>query len=312
MVKLSEILQVSGLIMATLISWLANASYPHPYLQKGYQTFLAFTFVYIIFKTIFEKRVIAQIEDSKTRYSFRKTISILYLAVLLLVIIRIWVIETETLLVTYGLVGAGVAVSLQDFFRNFAGGIAIFLTKMYVVGDRIEVEANYGDVIDIGILYTTVLELRQWVAGDQATGGLTVIPNGFVLSKPVHNYTKDNTFIWDEMEIPLTYDSDWKTAIKRMVEIVKEETMQMITRAEQELSTLRLKYYLSERDVEPAVFVRLTDNWILLHLRYITDVRQRRAVSNRISQEILKELEQAKDIKIASETLDIIGFPHKK
>lgn len=312
MVKLSEILQVSALIMVTSIAWIVNAAHPHIYLQKGYQTFLAFTFIYIIFKTIFEKRVIAQIEDSKTRYSFRKTISILYLAVLLLVIIRIWVIETETLLVTYGLVGAGVAVSLQDFFRNFAGGIAIFLTKMYVVGDRIEVEANYGDVIDIGILYTTVLEFRRWVAGDQATGGLTVIPNGFVLSKPVHNYTKDNTFIWDEMEIPLTYDSDWKTAINRMVEIVKEETMQMITRAEQELSTLRLKYYLSERDVEPAVFVRLTDNWILLHLRYITDVRQRRAVSNRISQEILKELEQAKDIKIASETLDIIGFPHKK
>jgi small-conductance mechanosensitive channel len=220
--------------------------------------------------------------------------------------------ETETLIVTYGLVGAGIAVALQDFFKNFVGGIAIFLTKMYSVGDRIEIETNYGDVIDIGILYTTLLELRRWIAGDQATGGLTVIPNGVVLSKPLYNYTKDNTFIWDEMEIPVTYDSDWNQAIEKMIHIVKVETKQMITQAEQELSTLRQKYYLSERDVEPAVFVRLTDNWIVLRLRYITDVRQRRATSNRISQKVLQELERIENIKIASETLDIVGFPRNK
>jgi small-conductance mechanosensitive channel len=310
MAKLSELIRVIGLLGATILLWIVHAQYPHEYLLQGYQTVLAFSILYITFKSLFEKRVISQIEDSKTRYSFRKTVSILYLAFLFLVIIRIWVEETETLIVTYGLVGAGVAVALQDFFKNFAGGIVIFLTKMYSVGDRIEIDTNYGDVIDIGILYTTLLELRRWIAGDQATGGLTVIPNGFVLSKPLYNYTKDNTFIWDEMEIPITYDSDWDQAIEKMIEIVKIETGQMITRAEQELSTLRQKYYLSERDVEPAVFVRLTDNWIVLRLRYITDVRQRRTMSNRISQKILQELKKTENIKIASETLDIVGFPH--
>ncbi|MBU7043226.1 MAG: mechanosensitive ion channel family protein [Theionarchaea archaeon] len=309
MVTLSEVIKVSALLAATIVLWIAHATYPHEYLLQGYQTFLAFSILYITFKSIFEKRVVSQIEDSKTRYSFRKTVSILYLALLFLVIIRIWVEETETLIVTYGLVGAGVAVALQDFFKNFTGGIVIFLTKIYSVGDRIEIEDNYGDVIDIGIFYTTLLELRRWIAGDQATGGLTVIPNGFVLSKSIYNYTKDNTFIWDEIEIPITYESDWRLAIETMITLVKEVTIEMITQAEQELSTLRLKYYLLERDVEPAVFVRLTDNWIVLRLRYITDVRQRRAVSNRISQNILLKLESTPNIHIASETLDIVGFP---
>lgn len=299
------------LIVITLIFWFSNYQYPLTYLEKGFYTFLVLTILYLIFKSILEETIAQQIDDLKMRYSFRKTMSILYVAFISLAIIRIWVEDTQTLLVTYGLVAAGVAVALQDFFKNFAGGIVIFLTGLYTIGDRIEIDSQYGDVIDIGILYTTLLELKRWVAGDQATGGLTVVPNGYVLSKTVNNYTKDNNFIWDELEIPITYESDWKEAYQKMLRIVHRETAEMTGQAEKELSALRLKYYLSERDVAPTIYIQLTDNWISFHIRYITDVRQRRAVASTLSKLILEEIQQSANIKIASTTVDIVGFPEK-
>jgi small-conductance mechanosensitive channel len=306
---IKKIISLLSLIILTGLFWFAQFQYPSVYLEKGFYTFLALTIIYFIFKSVFEETVARRIKEAKTRYAFKKTVSILYFVVLVLVLIRIWVEHTETLLVSYGLVAAGVAIALQDFFKNFVGGIIIFVTGIYRVGDRIELNQKCGDVIDIGILYTTLLELKEWVAGDQATGRLTVIPNGYVLSGAVNNYTKDNNFIWDEITIPITYDSDWKEAVTTIQRIVGNETKSMSEQAEQEILKLAEKYYLSIRAVEPVIYLTLTDNWITYNIRYITDVRQRRVVRSTLSQMILEEIRKSGKIKIASTTLDIIGLP---
>lgn len=273
---IKKIASLLSLIILTGLFWFAQFQYPNVYLERGFYTFLTVTIVYFVFKSVFEEIVARQIKESKTRYSFRKTVSILYFVVLLLALIRIWVEHTQTLLVSYGLVAAGIAIALQDFFKNFVGGVIIFVTGIYRVGDRIEINQKVGDVIDIGILYTTLLELKEWVAGDQATGRLTIIPNGYVLSGTINNYTKDNNFIWDELAIPITYDSDWKEAVTTIQRIVGNETKSMANQAEQEIMELAEKYYLSIRAVEPVVYLTLTDNWITYNIRYITDVRHRR------------------------------------
>ena len=309
---IKKIVSLLSLIIITGLFWFAQFQYPNVYLERGFYTFLTVTIVYFVFKSVFEEIVARQIKESKTRYSFRKTVSILYFVVLLLALIRIWVEQTGTLLVSYGLAAAGIAIALQDFFKNFVGGVIIFITGIYRVGDRIEINQKVGDVIDIGILYTTLLELKEWVAGDQATGRLTIIPNGYVLSGTINNYTKDNNFIWDELAIPITYDSDWKEAITTIQRIVGNETKSMADQAEQEIMELAEKYYLSIRAVEPVVYLTLTDNWITYNIRYITDVRQRRVVRSTLSQMILEEIQKSEKVKIASTTLDIIGLPELK
>jgi small-conductance mechanosensitive channel len=306
---IKKIISLFSLIILTGLFWFAQFQYPRVYLEKGFYTFLALTIVYFIFKSVIEETVAGKIKEPKARYSFRKAVSILYFVVLVLALSRIWVEHTETLLVSYGLVAAGVAIALQDFFKNFVGGIIIFVTGIYRVGDRIELNQKCGDVIDIGIMYTTLLELREWVAGDQATGRLTVIPNGYVLSSIVNNYTKDNNFIWDELAIPITYDSDWKEAVTTIQRIVGNETRNMAEQAEQEILKLTEKYYLSIRAVEPGIYLSLTDNWITFNIRYITDVRQRRVVRSTLSQMILEEIQKSAKVRIASTTLDIIGLP---
>jgi len=304
--------KILALIIVTALLWFANSRYPKDYLDKGFYTFLALTIIYFIFKVAVEGTVIKRIKEAKAKYSFRKVVSVLYIVVLLFVVIRIWVQDTGSLLLASGLIIAGIAISLQDFFKNFVGGILIFTTGIYRVGDRIEIGSKVGDVIDIGIFNTTLLELKEWVAGDQATGRLTLIPNGYVLSGNVSNYTKDHNFIWDEISLPLTYDSDWKEAISKILTIVKKETENITDQAEKEISQIREKYYLSERRVEPQIFLTPTDNWINLNIRYVVEIRGRRLLRDKLSRMILSEIEKSENIKIASATYDIVGFPEVK
>jgi len=132
------------------------------------------------------------------------------------------------------------------------------------------------------------------------------------LSGIVNNYTKDNEFIWDEIKIPITYESDWKLASKIMVDLVSKETKTQAEKARKDLKHVQEKYYLSKREVEPAVFTRLTDNWIDLSVRYVTDVRERRIVNAKLSKQILEKFEKSKNITIASATVNIVGFPEVK
>lgn len=208
-------------------------------------------------------------------------------------------------MISFGLIGAGIAVALQDVFKNFAGGITIFSTGIYRVGDRIEINGKLGDVIDIGVFFTTVMEVGEWVDGNQATGRLTTIPNSSILSNNVNNFTKDHNFIWDEITLPITYDSNWKKAHEHVLGIVKKETEQFAEQADKEISKLGEKYYLPKKPVEPVIFLTITDNYIKFNIRYVTDTRERRILRDRLSRLILEEIEDSKDINIASETIDV-------
>jgi len=306
---LARLMAFVVLLVAAGLLWLANAEYPNEYLQKGFYTLIVFSIIFFVFKLIFEETVSKKIKEPKARYSFRKTISLIYMVVVLVAIITIWVPNPEALLVAYGLVAAGITIAMQDFFKNIGGGLILLFTKIYRVGDRIEINSNYGDVIDIDIMYTTLLEIRQWVDGDQATGRLLIVPNNNILAGTVKNYTKDNDFIWDEIWVPITYGSDWKKASTILTDIARKETGAIAQKARKEISKIQEKYYLSAREVDPKVFMVLTDNWISLSLRYVTDVRERRPTHAKLQKLILDKFGKSKNIKIASTTVDIVDFP---
>jgi small-conductance mechanosensitive channel len=227
------------------------------------------------------------------------------------VILRIWIVNPQALLVAYGLVAAGVAISLQDLFKNFAGGVVILITGLFHVGNRIELYGKFGDVIDINILYTTILEIREWVNGDQATGRLSLIPNGVVLSSVVNNYTKDHPYLWDEISLPVTYESDWKEAALIMRRIAEKETGNFIVEARKSLLHLENRYYMSERTLEPSVFFEATDNWIKLTLRYVVEARKRRLIKNKLTELILEKIQKNPSVRIASEStaIAVTTFP---
>jgi small-conductance mechanosensitive channel len=221
----------------------------------------------------------------------------------------IWVEDIQTLLLSLGLVAAAFTISIQDVARNFVGGLTIYFSNLYRVGDRIEINEKKGDVIDINLFYTTIMEMREWVSSDQHTGRISSLPNAMVLSNPINNYTKDFTFLWDEVIVPISYGSDWRAAKSLIMDVLYQETNMMKDIAEEEISNMERKYYISKGLTDPEVFLKLTDNWIELTARFVTPVRQRRMTRNKVSHRILEEIEKSEGIKIASQTIDIVGFP---
>ncbi len=301
----TRLIIVSVLLIITIALFFVQLEYPNSYLTKSFYTALAILIIYTAIKVVFEGVIAKRIKEQKTRYSMRRISSMISILIFIAVGIAIWVDNLQALLVSYGILAAGAAVALQDVFKNLAGGIIIFITGTYRIGDRIEVNSKIGDVIDIGIFYTTLLETNEWVKGDQATGRLSIIPNNLVLSGIVNNYTKDHPYIWDELSIPITYDSDWKEALKIIESVVTIETKESAEKSEKSISKLTDKYYLPKRSTGPTVYVMLAYSWITFNIRYITEVRQRRIVKDRLNRKILSELEKIDNIKMASESMDI-------
>lgn len=293
------------LLLGTGSLWILESVYKNIDLQQWYLTFLWLTLIYFVFKITLEGFAARRIHDNKNRYKFRKIISLVYLLIATIVLVRIWVDNPQSLLVAYGVVGAGVAIALQDIFKNFVGGLSLFINNLYKVGDRIQIDDQAGDVIDISLFYTTLLEIRGWVDGDQSTGRLTTIPNGKILSTTINNYTKDHHFMWEEITVPITYESNWRKAKEIIQTNVANATESATATAEKGIKRIGNKYYLSRRNIEPAVFLSITDNWIDFKVRFVVEVRNRRLTYNEIMENILESIQKEDDISIASETLTI-------
>jgi small-conductance mechanosensitive channel len=295
------------LASASILFWYLNSLYINEYLELIFYTFIALAATYAIFKLIIDDTFIGKITDERRKFELRKILSIIQAIVIVAVVITIWIPNPEAILVAYGLIAAAIAISLQDVFKNLAGGIILLITRIYTVGDRVQINSVYGDVIDIGIFYTTLLEIREWVDGDQVTGRLTNSPNGQVISGTIKNYTKDHGFVWDEIWVPVTYDSNWKKAAKLFLDIVQKETAGTSTKASQELTKMGNKYFFQKKDVKPQIFLKLTDNWIAMNIRYVTEVRSRRLIFNLLSNKLLEAVQKTNDIRFASQTIDIVG-----
>jgi small-conductance mechanosensitive channel len=283
-----------------------------PLLLKGTYTFVALAIVYFIFEIVIGELLLERIKISANRYSLNKIVTILSYASYAISFLVVWLAETQTILISLGLIGAAIAFALQDIFKNFVGGIMIFINGIFRVGDRIEFNDKFGDVIDVGLLYTTLMEIRGWVSGDQVTGRLTIVPNGGILVGTVYNYTRDFDFMWDELTIPITYDSDWQEAKTLILDIVSKETKDIIEKSEMIMEKIKGKYYFTKRSIEPAIFLTLTDNWISFGIRYVTDIRTRRVLHDKLSRAILMEIEKSDKVKIASQTINITDFPPLK
>jgi len=296
---------LAGLIMGAILLWYADGYYPGLYLSRIAFSLFAIAAVYIFVKIFLGEIVFRHIRDDKTRYTANRVGSVIFFLIVLVALVRIWFSDTMSLTISLGVIGAGIAIALQDVFKNFIGGFIIIGARLFEIGDRIEIGGEEGDVIDIGMMNTTLLELGGWVHGDQPTGRVTLLPNGKVITQQVHNYTRDHSFIWEELTIPITYDSDWKQAKEIVLRIVKQETMQVTGEAEKEIDRLGEKYYFPRKVVEPSVYLTPTDNWITFHVRYVTFAKERRQVRSKLYEKIIDQLQQVKEITIASGTLTV-------
>jgi small-conductance mechanosensitive channel len=266
--------------------------------------------LYLVFKIIVEEIGVKNIRDPKARYSFRKTGSILFILFVLGASTAIWIENTTGIILIYSLIATGLVFTSQDIIKNFVGGATIFVTGIYRVGDRVEINSKVGDVIDITLMHTILLELRGRISGDLSTGRLVIIPNANILSKPIYNYTKDHNFIWNEFVIPISYDSDLQEATEIIMDLVKRKTSAVIKRAKKDITQFSEKYHITTKQLEPKIYIHLTENYIDLHVRHILEVREKKdsplLLNTRL---ILEAIQNSKNVKIGGSRLEISAFP---
>jgi small-conductance mechanosensitive channel len=225
------------------------------------------------------------------------------------IVLFIWLGSGSNLTVAMGILGAGIAFASQEVIGSFAGYVNIVTGNLLRIGDRVRIGDVTGDVIDISILRTTVMEIGEWVQADQYTGRVVTVANRVVFSDPVFNYTQHWHYLWDEILIPITYDSDWRRAGEIMLEHGRGYTSRFQAQAQAELRALAERYPVQETEIEPTLYAVMTDNWIELTLRYVVEAQRRRQVKAQLHRELLHRFESEADITVASATFEIVGFP---
>lgn len=226
-----------------------------------------------------------------------------------IIILFIWLGSGSNFTVAMGILGAGIAFASQEVLGSLAGYVNIVTGDLFQIGDRVRIGNVVGDVLDVSILRTTVMEIGEWVRADQYTGRTVTVANRVVFSEPVYNYTQHWPYLWDEIVIPITYTSDWRRAGEIMLEHGRRYTARFQSQAQAKLSALIENYPVSETAVEPTLYVMMTDNWIEVTLRYVVEARERRWVKGQLHRELLQHFESTTDITVASMTMEIVGFP---
>jgi len=250
------------------------------------------------------------VANSVERYRVRKAITFLAYLAVLLIIIGAFSSRLATLGITLGVVGAGIALALQDVITSVAGWATISTGNVYKTGDRIQLAGVCGDVIDIGVFRTTLMEIGQWVKGDLYNGRIVRVANNAVFKEAVYNYSADFPFVWDEITLPVKYGGDYKLAGEILNRVATELLGEYVASAKATWKSVAKKYLIEEAQIEPMVTLAANDNWVEFTLRYITDYKLRRNTRHELFTRILKELDNTNGrVEIASGTYAIVEAP---
>ncbi|HZU22942.1 MAG TPA: mechanosensitive ion channel family protein, partial [Terriglobales bacterium] len=247
--------------------------------------------------------------DEAVHYRRRKAANTLLGIAVVVAIFCLWVHHLQHAGTFAGLVGAGLAVALKEPLLAIAGRIAVFAGHMYNVGDRVEIQQMKGDVIDVGFFYTRLMEIGNWVGGDQASGRIVQFSNSLIFGTPVFNYTQNFGYIWDEIELPVTYSSDTKAASKILLEVGTEYTEKFLKGAQAALQKMQRYFLVPRFELKPVVYIEVTSNWVSLKMRYVVDPKERRNAKNFLWREIFGRMQKRQDITIGSSTMDLTVRP---
>jgi len=248
------------------------------------------------------------LDDAYARYHARKLTRYAIFLAAIVALAVVWRSLAGNVGVILGFAAAGIAFAMQEVIGAIAGWFNITSGHIYRVGDRVEVNGVRGDVIDITLLRTKLLEIgsaeddTSWVKGRQHTGRIVAVSNKATFTDPVYNFSAIFEFIWEELTMPIAYRSDWHEAER----IIKEEALLASASegARAAISAMERRYPIPHAEVEPRVFVRATDNWMELSARFIVPVREARTAKDAMMRRIRERLDAA-GIEIGTETEEV-------
>ena len=255
----------------------------------------------------------------QTKFWTRQAIGLFTAIVLILGLLSIWFNDPKKMASVFGLMSAGLAFALQQVVTSIAGYFVILRGSNFTIGDRISMGGVRGDVLRLGFVQTTIMEMGEppsvqgadpamWIKSRQFTGRIVTVSNSKIFSEPVFNYTRDFPFIWEEMMIPITYKADRARVEQILLEAARQHAVDPNSLAAEMKKSLEDRFNVTPIDLPPRVYFRLTDNWLELTVRFLIGTHLIRSAKDAMSRYVVDELDKA-GIGIASATYDIVGFP---
>jgi len=246
--------------------------------------------------------VYRRVHDPWSRYRWRKSLTYVFMVAGIIIVGRMWFAGVQALATFFGLLSAGLAIALKEPVSNLAGWAFIMWRRPFEVGDRVQIGTHAGDVIDLGVFQFTLNEIGAWVQADQSTGRIIHVPNGKVFTDPVANYNKGFRYIWNEVPVVVTFESDWRKAKHILGKIALKHAEHLTAQAEQELLAASQQYLINYRKLTPIVYTNVADYGVQLTIRYLIEPRKRRGTEHAIWEDILTEFADCEDIDLAYHT----------
>jgi small-conductance mechanosensitive channel len=256
----------------------------------------------------------------RRRFWMRQASKVAAFVLVAIGIALIWFDDPSRFATIAGLVTAGVAVALQRVITAMAAYVVILRGRVFTVGDRITMGGIRGDVVNLGLIQTSVLEMGEppdvnsgepdvWVNARQYTGRIVNVTNDKIFDTPVYNYTREFPYMWEEMHFPIGYDADRERAESILLGVARRHTQAISEAAAPAIDQLRRRYFVPEGpELAPRVFLRMTDNWLELSLRFLAPVHGVRNLKDAMTRDIYQEFKSA-NLSIASATFEIVGMP---
>ena len=259
---------------------------------------------------LLQRFVSGRVGPTSTRYGARRGLTVLGYLLSIFLVLFIFADQLGNITVALGVAGAGIAFALQEVIISIAGWIALSFGQFYTIGDRVQLGGIKGDVIDIGVLRTTVMEIGEWVKGDQYNGRIVRIANSFVFKEPVFNYSGDFPFVWDEITVPVKYGSDHRLAREIILAAANKSVGEYVEPAQNEWKKMTRKFAVENAIIEPMVFLIANDNWMEFTLRYVVDFKKRRGAKDTLFTHILDAVAKTDGkVSLASVTFQLVEAP---
>ena len=262
---------------------------------------------FVILLVFFVRRAILAVvhgrtDDSELRYRWAKMSANIGFVFTALLMVQIWFTAIRSIGTFLGLLSAGLAIALKDIVTDLAGWIFIMWRRPFDLGDRIQIGPHAGDVVDRSIFQFTIMEIGNWVSADQSTGRLIHIPNAKVFSEPLANYVAGFPYLWNELKVQVTFESNWRRAKALLEELAEDHTVDLSKEAHRGQPRGEQRFLIRYRKLTPVVYVSVADSGVELTLRYLCRPRERRGSGSALWERVLDAFDRHPDVTLAYPT----------
>lgn len=252
-------------------------------------------FLFFLIRKIINSFFLKRIQTPIYRILWKRIISYTLFFSFLFIIIPLWLPSLQSFSAFLGLFGAGILIINKEIIMNIFGWMYVVIRQPFKLANRIQVGDLTGDVIDIRIFETTLMETKKRDEGGLTTGRVLHVPNMIFLTTPMANASKEFIFNWNELIVHLSHDSNWKKA-KKILQKIADNHIENLSRDVKEMKAFHTEYMSLIENIKHEIFIETNENHIIMKLRYLIEPRSSGKITSYLWEKILDEFEKHNDI----------------